>query len=70
MPALTPTEARRRWLRLPLLLLGILAAFPLGLIAAMGAMDWATRLWSRLIAAVLGLRVRLVGPLPPLAVCW
>ena len=42
-----------------------MAAFPLGLIAATGPVDWATRTWSRLIAAVLGLRVRFVGPTPP-----
>ncbi|HSH68803.1 MAG TPA: lysophospholipid acyltransferase family protein [Deferrisomatales bacterium] len=65
MPALTPPEGWRRWWRLPLLLLGILTAFPLGLIAAMGPVDRATRLWSRLIAAVLGLRIRRVGPTPP-----
>ncbi|MDF1553313.1 MAG: lysophospholipid acyltransferase family protein [Deferrisomatales bacterium] len=65
MPALTSAENLRRWLRLPALLLGILAAGPLGLIAAVGPVDWATRLWSRLIAAVLGLRVRRVGPPAP-----
>jgi len=65
LPTLTRAENLRRWRRLPALVFGLLAALPLGLLAAAGPEDRVRRIWSWLAVTVLGVRVRRVGPIPP-----